>query len=65
MGLIEDFCEALAEENEWAKPVDIIIDKARWELTVAFLTRDWRRAYNALEILDSRGKQIEQGARES
>ena len=65
MGLIEDFAEALAEEAEWAKPVDIIIDKARWELTVAFLTRDWRRAYNALEILNSRGKQIEQGARGS
>lgn len=65
MGLIEDFEEALAEETEWAKPVDIIIDKARWELTIAFLTRDWRRAYNALEILNSRGKQIEQGARGS
>ena len=64
MGLREDFEEALAEDvngfGEWVKPTDIIIDMARWELTVGFVTKDWRRVLNALEILNSRGNNEQQ-----
>lgn len=65
MGLREDFESFLAEDpngyGEWTKEVDVIIDSARWELTVGFLTRDWRRVLNALELLN-RGNDDERGS---